>query len=297
MNNKISYTVNDKESGRKLREYLRRAGLSGRLIKNAAREEKIELNGDRIKLNYIVKYGDVISIDITRDESQNIEPQNIPIDVVYEDDDVIVVNKKPGMVVHPTKSYQDGTLANALLYYFKSTGQKCIVRLVSRLDMDTSGLILVAKSHFSHMALARDMHSPYFEKNYFAVVHGHLKEKCGTINKPILRPSMDSIKRTVDEKGQLSITHYNVTESFRSGELVMLTLETGRTHQIRVHMAYTGHPLYGDSLYGEKEDGYIKRQALHAYRLSFPHPRTREIITIETDIPDDMKQLIHILQK
>lgn len=291
MDDKILYNVKDKESGRKLREYLRRAGLSGRLIKSAAREGKIELNGDRIKLNYIVKCGDIISLDVTKDESQNIEPQNIPLDIAYEDNDVIIVNKKPGMVVHPTKNYQEGTLANALLYYFKSTGQKCIVRLVSRLDMDTSGLILVAKNQFSHMSLARDMHSPSFEKSYFAVVHGHLGEKCGMINEPILRPSMGSIKRAVDERGQQSITHYNVIQSFTLGELVRLTLETGRTHQIRVHMAYMGHPLYGDSLYGEKEEEYIKRQALHAYKLSFPHPRSREIISIETDIPDDMKQL------
>jgi 23S rRNA pseudouridine1911/1915/1917 synthase len=292
--NKLIFRVTEEVAGKKLREYLRAVQkLSGRLISGAAREGRITVNGSRAKLNYVVKLNDEISFDVIKEESQNIEPEKIPIDVVYEDSDIIVVNKQPGIVVHPTKSYPTGTLANGLLYYFKEKGENCIVRLVSRLDMDTSGLIIIAKNQFSHMALARDMSSENFEKSYLAIIHGNMKEKQGTINLPIYRVGGDTIKRVVDERGQESVTHFTVLESFNKGDLVKLILETGRTHQIRVHLTHLGHPLYGDSLYGaEDEHEYIKRQALHAYKLRFPHPRTGEILSLEVDMPEDMKELL-----
>ena len=194
-------------------------------------------------------------------------------------------------MVHPTRGYPFGTLANGVLYYFKEKGENCIVRLVSRLDRDTSGLIIIAKNQFSHMALARDMHgndvlksdlkkqsqqNKTFEKSYMAVVHGNMENKSGTIDLPIGNPNEDSAKREVWEDGQRSITHYEVIESFKNGDLLKVTLETGRTHQIRVHLSHIGHPLYGDSLYGTCESEYIDRQALHAYKLIIPHPRTGE---------------------
>lgn len=292
--NKITFRVKKEEEGLKLREYLRAVQkLSGRLIKGAAMDGRIEINGKRVKLNYVLKCDDKIELDVTKEESQNIEPEKMDIEVIYEDADIIVVNKKPGIVVHPTKSYPTGTLANGLLYYFKEKGENCIVRLVSRLDMGTSGLIIVAKNQFSHMALARDMSSDSFEKGYLAVIHGKMKEKEGTIDLPIYRTGGDDIRRVVDERGQRSITHYKVVESFNDSQLVGLTLETGRTHQIRVHLTHLGHPLYGDVLYGIEEDSkYINRQALHAYRLKFPHPRTGDILELEVDMPGDMKQLI-----
>lgn len=294
MKNLIEFTARENDNAKKLREYLRHsAKLSGRLIKGAAMDGRIKVNNNITRLNYVLKCGDVISIDISKEETQNIEPEDISIDVVYEDIDVIVVNKNPGMVVHPTKRYPCHTLANALLYYFEKTKQNSIVRLVSRLDMDTSGLILVAKNQFSHMALARDMHSQDFRKNYLAVVHGHCEDKSGTIDLPIYRQTGDDIRRIVDDRGQQSVTHYNVIESCKSGEVVELTLETGRTHQIRVHMSHIGHPLYGDSLYGESEDEYIERQALHAYKLSFPHPKSGKVINLEVGLPQDMKDLIN----
>lgn len=293
MENIIKFTVDENDDPKKLREYLRRsAKLSGRLIKGAAMDGRIKVNNNIAKLNYILKCGDVVTLDISKEETQDIQPEDIDIEIVYEDIDVIVVNKSPGMVVHPTKKYQSHTLANALLYYFEKTNQSAIVRLVSRLDMDTSGLILIAKNQFSHMSLARDMHSEDFRKNYLAVVHGHLEDKSGTIDLPIYRQTGDDIRRIVDDRGQQSITHFNVIESLKGGELVELTLETGRTHQIRVHMSQMGHPLYGDSLYGKMEDEYIERQALHAYKLSFPHPKSGKVINLEVGLPNDMKDLI-----
>lgn len=299
MSSKLVYKVDKQEENTKLREYLRRvAKLSGRLIKGAALSGRIEVNNTRAKLNHVLKEGDVITFEVTKEESQNIEPEKMELAIVYEDSDVIVVNKAPNMVVHPTKSYPAGTLANGLLYYFKEKGENCIVRLVSRLDMDTSGLIIIAKNQFSHMALARDMQNEEFEKSYMAVVHGSLPEKKATIDLPIYRPTDDSIRRIVDDRGQRSVTHYEVIESYKEGALVKLTLETGRTHQIRVHLSHLGNPIYGDSLYGlEGDQQFIGRQALHAFRLSFPHPRTGEVITLQTDLPEDMKKLIEKISR
>lgn len=292
--NKLIFKIEASQEKMKLREYLRAVQkLSGRLIKGAALAGRITVNGNRAKLNYVLKTNDEIAFDLIKEESQNIEPEKMDVDVVYEDSDIIVVNKRPGMVVHPTKSYQSGTLANGLIYYFREKGENCIVRLVSRLDMDTSGLIIIAKNQFSHMALARDMVKDTFEKSYLAVVHGNMSETKGTINLPIYRPSDDSIKRAVDERGQDSVTHFEVMERFKNSDLVKLTLETGRTHQIRVHLTHLGHPLYGDVLYGIEDDKeYIPRQALHAYRLKFPHPRTGKDIELEVGLPEDIIELI-----
>lgn len=292
--NKLIFKVAAEDEGLKLREYLKsKQKLSSRLIKGAAIEGRITVNEKITKLNYVVKHNDEIGFNVVKEESQNIDPEKMDIEVVYEDSDIIVVNKQPGIVVHPTKSYPTGTLANGLLYYFKEKGENCIVRLVSRLDMDTSGLIIIAKNQFSHMALARDMSNENFEKSYLAIVHGNMKEKQGVINLPIYRTGGDTIKRIVDERGQESVTRFKVVESFNKGDLVQLTLETGRTHQIRVHLTHLGNPLYGDSLYGVEDDSnYIKRQALHAYKLKFPHPRTGDILDLEIDIPEDMKELL-----
>ena len=286
--------------GIKIREYLKEEmGLSSRLIRGAALDKRILVNNNPVKMNYVLKADDNILINLKKKESQNIEPEKIEIEIVYEDSDIIVVNKRPNMVVHPTKRSQSGTLANALLYYFKETNQDCIVRLVSRLDMDTSGLIIIAKNQYAHMELSKDMQQNGIEKRYLALVHGHMEQMEGTIDKPIYRPEIGgNMRRVVDERGQRSITHYKVVERLKNADLVECLLETGRTHQIRVHLSHLGHPIYGDTLYGIEEDAQlISRQALHAYGLNFKSPRTKEYLQLRADLPEDIRALLENLRE
>jgi len=297
MNNNLIYKVLECGEGMKLREYMTDVlEFSGRFTKNAGLNKRIYVNKSITKLNHKLNKGDIIEVQVTKDESQNIIPENIDIDVVYEDCDLLVVNKQPNMVVHPTKSYPTGTLSNGILYYFKEKGENCIVRLVSRLDMDTSGLIMIGKNQFAHMSLAKSMENNLITKSYLAIVHGIIEEESGTIDAPIGRPTEDSIKREVMNSGQKSITHFKVIERYKNATLVELTLETGRTHQIRVHLSYIKHPIYGDSLYGIEENQYIERQALHAYRLIIPHPRTGEMLNLESKLPEDMDRLLSKLK-
>jgi 23S rRNA pseudouridine1911/1915/1917 synthase len=288
------------EKGTKIREYLKvELGLSTRLIRSASLGKRIFVNDEVVKMNRVLNEGEIIKIDLAKDESQDIAPEKMDIDIVYEDEDILVVNKKPFMVVHPTKSYQSGTLANGVINYFMESGQNCIVRLVSRLDMNTSGLIIIAKNQFSHGMLSKEMSENKVEKKYLALVHGIMKEKQGTIDLPIYKPEgiENATRRVVDERGQRSITHYKVVEEYNESSLVECKLETGRTHQIRVHLSHLGHPIYGDTLYGDgDEEDLIKRQALHAFGLDFKSPRSGEILSLRAELPDDMKELISKLK-
>lgn len=300
---KIKVKIEKKNDGIVIRQFLKEEmGLSTRLIRSASIEKRILVNDEPVRMRKILKAGDIVEIELNRNESQNITPENIPLDIIYEDEDVLVVNKPPFMVVHPTKSHQSGTLANGILYYFNESNQNCIVRLVSRLDMNTSGLIIIAKNQFAHMALSREMQNNNLEKRYIAIVHGHMEEENGTIDAPIykLDTEEDSFRRVVDDRGQRSITHYRVIQRLKDSDVVECLLETGRTHQIRVHLSYLGHPIYGDTLYGygeeDEEKKLIDRQALHACRLKFNSPRTKLLLDLKTDIPEDMKELISKLQ-
>lgn len=285
----------------KIRDYLKtELGLSTRLIRSASLNKRIFVNDEVVKMNRILSVGEIIKIDLAKDESQDIAPEKMDIDIIYEDEDILVVNKKPFMVVHPTKSYQSGTLANGVINYFMESNQKCIVRLVSRLDMNTSGLIIIAKNQFSHGMLSKEMSGNNVEKRYLAIVHGNLEKDSGTIDLPIYKPEeiedgiKNGIKRVIDERGQRSITHYKVIENFKNASLVECKLETGRTHQIRVHLTNIGHPIYGDTLYGygKEEEELIKRQALHAYALDFKSPRTGEMLSLKSELPQDMMELL-----
>lgn len=290
----ITETIKSEEQGITIRNYLKdKLGLSTRLIRGAAKDGRVKINGKVVRMNYVVKPEDKVEVQLSKEESQDIQPEPMDLSIVFENEDVLVVNKPPYMVCHPTRSHVTGTLANGVLYYFKETGQNCIVRLVNRLDMNTSGIVIIAKNQYAHMFLSKAMGNDSFKKKYKAIVHGKLTSQSGTLDLPIYRPTEDSIKRVVDERGQRSITHYKVIKASEHISLVELQLETGRTHQIRVHLNHIGHPIVGDTLYGIEGDNLMERQALHAYAVEFPNPKTSEIISLSVDIPEDMHRLLN----
>ncbi|KPU44218.1 ribosomal large subunit pseudouridine synthase D [Oxobacter pfennigii] len=296
----LKYIAVQEDDGVRLDSILKnKLNLSRRIITGMKKNNSIYVNGEAAFTNLKVKKGDEISVNLLKDESQNIEAQNIPIEIVFEDADLLIVNKQPGMVVHPTKGHPIGTLSNGVIYHWRQRNENTIVRLVNRLDRDTSGLVMIAKNQFCHQAMAKQMDNNTVEKIYCTVVHGILDKNDGTIDQPIDRPFYDSIKREVMEKGQRAVTHYKTIEILNDASLLEVRLETGKTHQIRVHLSFLGHPLYGDTLYGEENDDaqYIKRQALHAYKLSFNHPRTGEKMTVTADIPEDINVLIQKLRE
>lgn len=294
----ITYKVGKEGQDVKIRDYMKEnLNLSGRFIRGSAMDRRLRVNGKEVKLNYKLQEDDVIEVTVNAEESQNIEGEDLNIKVIYEDDDLLIVDKPPFMVVHPTKSHPMGTLANGVIHHFRSNNDNSIVRLVSRLDRDTSGLIMIAKNQFSHMNLAKSMEKNLIKKSYLAIIHGNLENQEGTIDLPIGRPTDETIKRAVLEDGQRSITHYKIKESYKEGALVELVLETGRTHQIRVHLSYVGCPIYGEQLYSDfNDEELISRQALHAYALTLPHPRSGKILNFESTLPEDMTKLIHNLQ-
>ncbi len=291
--NLMSYTA--EEDGVLKEILLDKLGFSVRSISKMKRERTVNVNGEYRKPTLDVKKGDLIEVEINEDMA-NFEPQNLEMGILYDDFDIIMVDKPPYMVVHPTKSHFDGTVANGVTDFIIKKGEKVKVRFVNRLDMNTSGLVIVAKNAYAHHVLSTDMSENLVEKKYIAVVKGVMQEDEGTIDAPIYRPTDDSIKRVVDERGQRSITHYKVVERLDDATVVELKLETGRTHQIRVHLAHLGYGIIGDELYGYVDENLIKRQALHAYSLKFKQPRTREDLEFKAEIPDDMKELIKKLK-
>lgn len=292
----LNFIIEKEYEGYKLSDYLKnQVGLSSRIIRKSLREQRVIINGEAKRARYSLVEGDKLEVIINIKETQDIEPENIPIDIVYEDDDIIVVNKPPFMVVHPTRSHQTGTLANAVTYYFRSKGDDSIIRLVNRLDRDTSGLVIIGKSQYAHMTMAKKMESNEIIKSYITIVEGELKGE-ETINEPIGRPSEDSLMRCVMKNGQESITHYKVLKSSKDMSLVEVILETGRCHQIRVHMKHIGHTIIGDTLYGS-ESSFINRQALHAYKLEFNAIRDNIPLQIVSNLPEDIKKIAENIEK
>lgn len=264
--------------------------FSKRLSKKLEDNGKIILNDRPVKLNKSVFIGDELYISFDEEEDQY-PGVDIPIDIIYEDGNLLAVNKQAYIVVHPTKSHQNNTLANGLAYYFKCNNIKRKVRFVNRLDMNTSGLVIIAKNPYVHNELGKQLKSNTVDKYYYAIVEGIIGEDEGRIQAPITRLNPEDIIRLVDPTGKESITEYKVEKRYNNMTLVKLKLITGRTHQIRVHMKHIGHPIVGDSLYGT-ESNLIDRQALHSYQMKFKDPITKESIVITCPMSGDMERLL-----
>lgn len=278
----------------KIQDFLREElGFSSRSISRIKSNKNIFVNGEYKKTTLDVYPDDIIEIYID-DGNTNFKPQNMGVEYIYEDFDVIVADKPSYMVVHPTKSHFENTLANDVTEYLRIKGENPRISFVNRLDMNTSGIVLIAKNGFAHHRLSEDMSDNIVTKQYIAVVHGVVEKDRGIIDLPIYRPTDDSIKRIVDDRGQKSLTEYEVVRRFSNATLLKLKLHTGRTHQIRVHLSSIGHPIYGDELYGVEDS--MDRQALHAFRMVFRQPRFGEEIDIEAKIPDDIEKLIKSLE-
>ncbi|MNO15218.1 Ribosomal large subunit pseudouridine synthase D [compost metagenome] len=260
----------------------------------------VTVNGDAVKANYKIAEGDRINLTVPEAEAVEIVPEDIPLDVYYEDADVIVVNKQRGMVVHPAPGHASGTLVNALMYHCKDlSGINGELRpgIVHRIDKDTSGLLMAAKNDKAHASLAAQLKDHSVTRKYVALVHGHVNHDQGTVDAPIGRDPHDRKMYTVQERNSKhAVTHFQVLERFGDYTLLELKLETGRTHQIRVHMKFIGHPLVGDPLYGRSKGIKMDGQALHAAVLGFIHPTTGEYMEFSAPIPEDMEHVLHSLR-
>ena len=269
-------------------------------IQSWIKKGNILINNKPVKVNYKVTSGDYVVLEEPPEEPLKMEPENIPLDIVFEDESILVVNKPWGMVVHPSKGHLRGTLVNALLFHVNELSEgTAYVRpgIVHRIDKDTSWLLVIAKNNTAHQKLADQFHAHTIERQYIALVHGKVQHEEGTINAPIGRMQNNRLKRTVTKDGKPAITHFKRIKEFQKFTLLNLRLETGRTHQIRVHMLYIGHPLLGDPMYGPFETVHEKGQFLHAATLGFNHPVTNEWMEFQAPLPDYFEKKIHELAK
>ena len=274
--------------------------LSRSLANEQIKTGKILVNGLVKKAKYTVKEGDVISYELPEIEEVEYVPEDIPLEIVYQDEDVAVVNKPQGMVVHPSAGHTSGTLVNALMYHIKDlSGINGVLRpgIVHRIDKDTSGLLMIAKNDQAHVALADELKDKKSLRKYWAIVHGNLPNDRGVIEAPIGRSEKDRKKQAVTAKGKPALTRFQVLERFGDYSLVELQLETGRTHQIRVHMAYIGHPVAGDEVYGPRKTLKGHGQFLHARTLGFTHPRTGEVLEFTAEAPAIFQETLKKLRQ
>lgn len=272
-------------------------GISRSYAAKLCAERRVLVEGKNADKKYKLKGGEMIEIDVPEPETVEVLPENIPLDIVYEDDDLIVVNKPQGMVVHPAAGNESGTLVNALMYHCGGSLSAIngVIRpgIVHRIDKDTSGLLVAAKNNEAHLFLSAQLKERKAVRKYIALVNGNIKEDRGTINKPIARHPNDRKKMAVVSGGREAVTHYNVLERYGGYTLVECILETGRTHQIRVHMASIGHSIVGDTVYGIKKEKYkLNGQLLHAKTIGFVHPSTGEMMEFTSELPDYFKEVI-----
>ncbi|MEK8196840.1 RluA family pseudouridine synthase [Lysinibacillus sp. FSL M8-0134] len=297
----VTYTIEEQQQGERIDKALSslQTEWSRTQIGNWISEGIIQVNGEAVKAKYKVKAGDIIAIDVPEVEELDVVAENLDLDIVYEDADVLVVNKPKGMVVHPAPGHMTGTLVNGLMYHCKDlSGINGVLRpgIVHRIDKDTSGLLMVAKNDTAHESLVNQLVNKTVTRKYIALVHGHIAHDKGTIDAPIGRDQKDRQKQAVVDNGKHAVTHFQVVERFGDYTLVECRLETGRTHQIRVHMNYIGFPLVGDPKYGPKKTIDFGGQVLHAATLGFDHPSSGEYLEFEVPLPTDYEQLLKDLR-
>lgn len=299
----ITLTAGAEDSGKRTDSFI--SGNIEELTRSAVQglieKDKILVNGKSVNKNYKLKSGDNITVEIPEPQIMDAVPENIPLDIIYEDDDLLVVNKPKGMVVHPAHSNYNGTLVNALLYHCGDSlsGINGVIRpgIVHRIDKNTSGLLIVAKNDKSHLHLAEQIKEHSFTREYEAIAAGYFRETSGTINAPIGRHKTDRKKMCVTpENSRHAVTHYSVIKQYGGYAHVKLRLETGRTHQIRVHLSYIGHSVLGDDVYGKPYKN-IDGQCLHARKIGFIHPTTSEYMEFTSELPDYFRKILDKLER
>ncbi|MEE0202763.1 MAG: RluA family pseudouridine synthase [Muricomes sp.] len=295
MDRMLNYTIQKNEDGLRVEQFLRRRGYSRQnLVELKKMPRSILVNGSPRRLNEILTDMDTLTVHIQEHVSSlQIPPVRLPLDIIYEDKDIIVINKPAGMPVHPSINNYTNTLANGLAWYYQEQGKPFIFRCTNRLDRDTSGLTIIAKHMLSSNILSRMTVRHEIRREYLAIVRGSVQPSEGTISAPLSRKPGSVIERTVDfDHGESAVTHYHVVEEKNGHSLVSLLLETGRTHQIRIHMKYLGCPLVGDYLYNPDME-YMQRQALHSCRLALSHPITGEKLAFHAPLPEDMQRVLY----
>lgn len=274
--------------------------MSRSKVQNLIADGYVFVNGETIKANYKLEAGDKVEVFVPEPEAVDVEAEDIPLDIIYEDKDIVLINKAQGMVVHPGAGNPNGTLVNALLFHIKDlSGINGEIRpgIVHRLDKDTSGILIVAKNYEAHVNLSEQLQNRTVKRKYWALVHGVLPHEHGTINAPIGRDPKDRQKFTVIKGGKEAISHFRVLERIQKFSLMEVSLETGRTHQIRVHLNYIDHPVAGDKIYGPKKSLEGNGQFLHARMLEFTHPRTGETMSFEAELPALFEETLDRLRK
>lgn len=302
MSEVVQVTVAEEQKNERIDKFV--AGINNEWsrtqVQQWIKDDVVTVNGKAVKGNYKVRENDEITVTIPEPEELDIQPEDMNLEIYYEDADVLVVNKPRGMVVHPAPGHTSGTLVNGLMHHCTDlSGINGVMRpgIVHRIDKDTSGLLMVAKNDMAHESLVNQLVAKTVTRRYKAIVHGVIPHDKGTIDAPIARDKKERQSMTVDENGKHAVTHFQVLERFKHFTLVECRLETGRTHQIRVHMKYIGYPLAGDPKYGPKKTLDMNGQALHAGILGFDHPRTGEYIQFEAPIPEVFEDALNILRK
>lgn len=290
---KLEYIIKETDNYINLKDLLKNHfEISDRLLIKLKHSQKLFINNVSVPVNAPLNSNDIVSVFVDFVENNsNIVPTKMDLNIVYEDDSLLIVDKPSGIPVHPSQDHFKDSLSNGVKFYFDKIGLQKMIRPVNRIDKDTSGLVVFAKNEYIQECLVKQMKSKQFVKEYIAICNRVFENLSGTINAPIARKANSIIERCVDKNGDTAITHYEILESSNSYSVVKCILETGRTHQIRVHMAYIGHPLLGDTLYGVTSP-LIGRQALHAYKIKFVHPINKNSLEFSAQIPADFEKLI-----